>query len=130
LNIETIRYTDKLRVEYNVDESLIDYSIPIFLIFGLIENALKHGMQTSPMPLSVFVRIGKTDDRLCIEITNSGHWIEPQIKPDRNSTYSGLTNIQQRLQHFYPGKHTFEVVKGTDSVRIRITIWDEKMKHA
>ena len=44
-----------------------------------------------------------------------------KIKPVE-STGTGLVNIKQRLEHYYPGKHTFEINKEDDQISIIIKI--------
>ena len=43
LDIEKIRYKEKLIVEYNIDPKTKDFEIPVFLILPIVENAIKHG---------------------------------------------------------------------------------------
>jgi two-component system, LytTR family, sensor kinase len=116
LGIEKIRYQDNLIVEYNIDPQIENYPIPVFLIHPLIENAIKHGMATSPMPLRIVLNAILVEDNLKIEVFNSGRWIE-----DSNRGI-GLQNIQKRLEHSYPNNHSFEIIKNIDSVQIIIRI--------
>ena len=41
-------FEDKLRVDFDVDPAAQDVPVPGFLIHPLVENAIKHGMATSP----------------------------------------------------------------------------------
>lgn len=48
----------------------------MFLIHPLIENAVKHGMNTSPTPLEIAIKSKVTNRMLVLEIINTGEWIE------------------------------------------------------
>ena len=78
LEIERTRIGERLTVEYDVHPAALDGLVPTLILQPLVENAVKHGMKTSPMPLRVTVTADMADDgRVCIEVTNSGEWIEP-----------------------------------------------------
>ena len=57
LSIEKIRFNEDLIVEFDIAPETKELNIPIFLIHPLVENAIKHGMQTSPLPLRVWIKI-------------------------------------------------------------------------
>jgi two-component system, LytTR family, sensor kinase len=118
--IEKIRFGNNLLVEYKIDNLANNYPIPIFLIHPLIENAVKHGMQTSSKPLKINLTVAKTENGLLIEVSNSGIWIENN--ESKNSTGKGLANIKKRLEFYYPNNHQFIIIKNPDSVSIKIIL--------
>jgi LytS/YehU family sensor histidine kinase len=122
LEIESIRFKENLSVEFKIDPKSENYPIPVFLIHPLIENAIKYGMKTSPMPLNVFVTANMIDDQLQIEVKNTGNWIEGQAHPGRIQKGIGLDNVRKRIEHSYPNNHTLEIIKddGTVIVRMRL----------
>ena len=126
LNIEQVRYNEDLIVEFNISPETSDYMIPIFLIHPLVENAVKHGMQTSQLPLIISVNSVIMGQSLQIEVKNSGKWIEKEQKVGVNGIGIGLQNIQKRLEHIHPNKHTFEIVKEPEFVKVIIKINFEK----
>lgn len=119
LNIEQVRYNEDLAVEFDISPDAKDFMIPIFLIHPLVENAVKHGMQTSLLPLKIYVLTKVSNHTLQIEVKNTGKWLD---KGNTHSTGIGLQNIQRRLEHSYPGNHTFEIIKAPDFVKVVINI--------
>jgi len=119
-DIEKVRFGDQLIIEYNIDPLTEKYPIPVFLIHPLVENAVKHGMKTSPFPLRISIKTEILLSNLSIEIVNSGRWIE--LEAHDISTRTGLQNTKKRLELAYPNNHTFEIIKSDNSVFIRITI--------
>ncbi|MCK9211729.1 MAG: histidine kinase [Ignavibacteriaceae bacterium] len=119
LDIEKIRFEDELLVEFDVDPAAETCPIPIFLIHPLVENAIKHGMQTSPIPLKIIITAKMEEEILYVSVINTGSWIE---RREKNSTGKGLENIKKRLEIFSPAHHNFEVIKNADSVEVRLSL--------
>jgi len=119
-DIEKVRFGEQLKIEYNIDPATEKYYVPVFLIHSLIENAVKHGMKTSPSPLSISVKTEMINGKLRIEILNSGRWIEREARD--NETRTGMENTRKRLKLAYPNNHTFEIIKNKNSVHVRIII--------
>ena len=74
--IEKKRYEEKLDVKIEIEPLAEDYPVLSFLIHPLTENAVKYGMQTSKLPLTISIRAKVIENRLNIEVCNSGKWIE------------------------------------------------------
>ena len=45
LELEHIRFEDRLMVEYDIDEDTLDQEIPPMMLQTLVENAIKHGIR-------------------------------------------------------------------------------------
>lgn len=128
LDIEKVRFGNKLYVEFSIDDLAEDYPIPIFLIHPLIENAIKHGMRTSVMPLKINIIASVIENNLLIEVNNSGKWIEESSPIKGDGTGKGLENVRKRLEFSYPGNYQFEILKHSDSVQIKIALKKELVK--
>lgn len=122
LDIEKIRYGDNLVVRFDIDPLAEDYPIPIFLLHPLVENAVKHGMKTTQLPLRLTLSAQIEDSNLRIELVNTGKWLEREPSTSGLGTKTGLENVRKRLQHFYPRNHRFEIQQGEEAVHITITI--------
>lgn len=120
--IQKMRYENKLDVSFDMDSAAEDYPVPSFLLHPLAENALKHGMRTSPLPLKIQIGAHARQGFLQIEVVNSGRWVEPLDHKGDRIIGMGLDNVRQRLVEAYPGKHQLEILKKDDSVHVRLTI--------
>lgn len=119
LDIEKVRFEDELQVDFKIDPNTEDYPVPIFLIHPLVENAIKHGMQTSPIPLKIVISAKMIDNRLNVNVFNTGKWIE---RKEKDSTRRGLENIKRRLQIYSPNEHEFQVIKNDNSVQVNLSL--------
>jgi hypothetical protein len=97
VDIETIRFSDRLRVEWSVEESLRDVLVPPLLVQTLVENAVRHGISQSAT--AGRLRISAHEARGMIEIVvaddgpgpGNGHAL-------RESTGFGINAARQRLR--------------------------------
>jgi len=125
LDIEKVRFEDELVVAFDIDPVAETCTIPVFLIHPLVENAIKHGMQTSPIPLKITISAKMSDNILNVSVTSTGKWIE---RKEKNSTRKGLENIQKRLELFSPAYHDFHVINNEDSVQVKLSLKQREIR--
>ncbi|GAC17661.1 two-component system, LytT family, sensor kinase [Paraglaciecola arctica BSs20135] len=119
LAIEKIRFEEALEVELNIDDKAKQIMLPSFLLNPLVENAIKHGLQTSPEILKINISAVLESDRLVIEVKNSGR-LNAQ-KTDKKDKI-GLNNVQERLKKQLPNKSSFALYEENGCVVARIEI--------
>ncbi len=120
LAVEKIRFEDDLQVNVDVTPEAGRSRIPSFLVLPLVENAVKHGQRTSPMPLRIHVTASIERDTLALEVANTGRWRAEA--PDADGTNTGLDNVRTRLETQYPDHYRFEVAEENGWVRAQIEI--------
>jgi sensor histidine kinase YesM len=117
LEIEKIRFGEKLIIKYQINESMLDFVIPSALLQPLVENAIKYGYNTSTKRIYIIIEIKSTDTDLIINIYDSG---EP-FKEDVNTGF-GLQSVMRKLEIMYgdsqnlallnePEKHLSIIIK-------------------
>jgi hypothetical protein len=126
LSIQKRRYEDNLKVTLNVSRAAGSFPVPCFLIHPLVENAIKYGMQTSPMPLVITITAEVDDGGLKLAVTNTGEWMGPHtaggVREVPAGTGTGLDNVRQRLAAAFPGRHRLAVVAAGGEVTVRLEI--------
>ena len=132
LNIEKVRYRDSLQVSYTIDEAARRLVVPAFICQPLIENAIKYGMQTSPMPLRVNVAILYRDEVLSIDVSNSGRLKESHPEQSRTGDGHGasIVNIRQRLEIMFREEQSFSLYEEAGWVHARIRITAQGLNRA
>jgi two-component system LytT family sensor kinase len=126
LAIEKTRFEEKLDVTFSIEPNTENFKVPNFIIHPLIENAIKYGMMTSALPLSILINTKLNGTSLLIKIINSGQWLDSADK--MNGTGMGLSNIKKRLENAYPNKHEFKILKEKNSVCVQIVIFETNRK--
>jgi len=97
LEIEKIRFGEKLRIENRIPEEYKACLIPNMILQPLIENAIKHGVYESTETVTISLDAHAPDDFLNITITNN---FDPE-QPGRKGNGMGLKNVQNRLMLIY-----------------------------
>ena len=123
LGIEKARFGDKLHVEIDVGDDLLDYTVPAFAIQTLVENAVKHGLEKARAEGAVKVTAAYADGELSITVSDTGVGIpalfnteterldtEGDRPPDTNSFFGiGLRNVTARLEYLYGRMDLLEI---------------------
>ncbi len=120
LNLEHIRYEERLKYDFDIEEDALKQFVPPLIIQAQVENAIKHGISKLPKGGSVKVSVNIFEKDLYIEISNSG-----QLNNEKSETGFGLLNSKQRLDLLYGTKATIEIANTNNnevSVKIKIPI--------
>jgi two-component system, LytTR family, sensor kinase len=109
LEVERVRFGDKLGVTLDVDPETLACIVPSLLLQPLVENAIKHGIAQRLAPGQVAITAGRHGDRLLIEVKNDGPEETAPLAVGRPSGI-GLRNTRRRLEHVYGANHRFDVL--------------------
>ena len=132
LAIERKRYEEKLEVVFEVQPETEEYPMLSFLIHPLVENAVKYGMQTSPMPLRIWIKTRLHGGALRVSVRNTGRWLPLTPANEGLPAYaeSGLENVRARLEHAFPQKHALETFEHDGCVNVVLDIHgDQEMPY-
>ena len=117
LDIEVVRFGEKLRVVKEIAADTLDVVVPSMLLQPLIENSIKHGLEPRISGGTVTLRSRIEHDRLVIEIEDDGVGIEPGgavAAPVsglvREGSGIGMKNVRERMQVLYGGAAQVEMV--------------------
>jgi len=94
LDIERVRFPERLRYEINVSEEVENWKIPTLIVQPLIENAIKHGVARSSAAVRITVDANEANGRLELSVRNSGRI---SVIDSNRGTGTGLKNIEERL---------------------------------
>lgn len=109
IELERIRYGDRLDVSVNIFNPIEGFYISPLLLLPLIENSFKHGFTSSAVDKCwIRVDISRQKDWLTIKIENSAGAIE---KIQHNKNGIGLENVKRRLEIIYPESHEFRCLE-------------------
>ncbi len=96
LEIEQVRFGDRLRVELSRGDAQGNEPVPSLLLQPLLENAIRHGLAPVREGGSVSVRAHREGERLHLSVEDDGVGVRADSR-----TGIGLGNVQQRLQTLY-----------------------------
>ncbi len=108
LEIEKIRFQDRLTVQLEIEPLTLDALVPNLLLQPLVENAVRYGVAMQPGRGWVRIASKRVDDKLMIEIEDSGPGLDPKPKLHREGI--GHSNTRSRLSHMYNEAHKFDLI--------------------
>ena len=107
LEIESIRFGDRLEVEFVSAPDLHDALVPSFVLQPLVENAIKYAVAPSTRPVIVRVEATRDADDLVVMIEDDGDGAGEA----RAGIGVGLANVRRRLQVLFGERGTLEAVR-------------------
>jgi two-component system LytT family sensor kinase len=109
--IEEARFSDRLRPEFSIDESLLSAAVPSFALQHLVENAIRHGIARDPDAGRLIVAARRTDDLLEISVTDDGVGIDEMAVIPKGH---GIENTRERLRALYGESASLVIVRRTE----------------
>ena len=123
LDIQRIRFGERLRVDLDVEDAARSASVPNLLLQPLVENAIRHGLEKRAAPLAITIRARRATHGaglLELDVLDDGPGL-PEEAPRRNGV--GLANTRARLERLYGEAHRFEIGNRPEGgVRVHLEI--------
>ncbi len=115
LDIEKMRFEERLRPHFEIDPAVRDALLPSLLLQPLVENAIKYAVTPMESGADISVIAGLEGNRVRITVSDTGPGMNGPIDKSTKSTGVGLGNIQERLNQAYGEDHDFEIVSSAGS---------------
>ena len=109
LDIEKVRFEDRLALELDIPDEAANAQIPSLLLQPLVENAIKYGIARSEEGgrLRIAARVFAGD--LLLELSDDGPGVALVDGQIPDATGVGLRNTRERLAELYGGRHSFRL---------------------
>jgi signal transduction histidine kinase len=115
LDIEKIRFGDRLRIEKNISPETRAALVPTFILQPLVENAVRHGVEPQVSPGVVKIESRRDGEMLRVTISDTGVGLPELASAEVPLTGGiGLSNTRARLQSLYPARHRF-ILRNADA---------------
>ena len=118
LDIEKIRFGDRLKYDFKMDDGCNDHLVPGMLLQPLFENAIKHGVYESTEEVTVTFTCESIPAGLKLTISNN---FDPNALP-RKGNKMGIKNIINRLKLLYQSDNLLKILKSANFFVVEITI--------
>src|SRR5207253_4440117 len=110
LEIERIRFQDRLTTRVHVDANALDTHVPNLILQPIVENAIRHAIAPRSTPGEIEIHAKQEDGFLRIQVRDNG----PGLPKNRNADSLfkkglGLSNTLSRLDRLYGEQHRFDI---------------------
>jgi hypothetical protein len=125
LDIEQIRFRDRLVVSIDVEPGVLDARVPHLILQPLVENALRHGIAPRRSPGHLTLQAGRSGDRLDLLVSDDGPGIGTGMGVNGGETRPGigLANTRARLSRLYGADYALDVTNLPEGgVEARVTL--------
>ena len=130
LRIEEVRFADRLSVRVLIEPEARQALVPALILQPLVENAIRHGVATTPGPAEIVIRAMLDTTYRGIRVDRPGPmisiWIENPVPQDQPASQDGngigLRNVAERLAARYPGQPTSCTVHRVAPGRARVEL--------
>jgi signal transduction histidine kinase len=110
LEIQQVRFQDRLRVSIDVDPEALDAMVPNLVLQPLVENAIRHAVEPRAGGGRVEVSARRNGDTLCLTVRDDG----PGLRPGARTVPGvGISNTRARLEQLYGGRQMLEIANHT-----------------
>jgi sensor histidine kinase YesM len=120
MDIQKARFTDRLQLHMEMDESCLDLQIPALTLQPIIENAVIHAVEPKEDGGVIWFRVKNEVGQVTIEIEDDGmgmtkQMVEQILKEERvqvegHSTGIGFSNVVKRMRLFYGYEEVIDIV--------------------
>jgi two-component system LytT family sensor kinase len=104
LEIEKMRFEERLRVDLQVDPETLQARVPNLILQPLVENALRHGVARRARDGILRIRCSRVNGRLAMQVADNGPGASGEIGEG-----VGLSNTRERLERLFGDQHRFEL---------------------
>lgn len=118
INIQQFRYLNKFKVNFEIEDRILDCKIPRFLLQPVVENAIIHGIEPKKGPGIIEIKGFVYNDKLIFTITDDGVGLSRQTinevlkgaNPVKNY-YSGIgiKNVQERIRLYFGDEYGINI---------------------
>jgi len=124
LRIEQLRLGERLQVDWQLDEDLLDSAMPSLILQPLVENAVYHGIAQIPEGGRVCIRLSCAGNSIVVGVENP---VPASPAAVTNGHHMALDNIRQRLRALYDDEAALIVTPGADVHAVELRMPRERL---
>jgi two-component sensor histidine kinase len=110
LDIERVRFRDRLEVSIEIAPECLDAAVPSLILQPLVENAIHHGIASRPGASRVEIRAERAGASLLLRVSDDGRGLGAEAPAP--SAGIGLSNSRARLAQLYGQRQRLELQNG------------------
>ena len=109
LDIQRVRFADRLNVSIDIDPDVADARVPLLIVQPLVENAVRHGLTPQVEPGTLSIRASRENGATRIDVADTGIGLAPDWSLAQSNGGTGLRNLASRLAAEFGSAGSLEV---------------------
>ncbi len=109
LDIESVRFGPKLRIEKDIDPATLDLVVPSMLLQPLVENSIKHGLSHKLGDGRITIRSARQNGHTVIDVIDNGIGVPDGDAARAKGNGIGLRNVNERLRVIYGANYQLQL---------------------
>lgn len=117
MNLQQMRFGDKINFELDIDKNLLEYYVPRFCIQSIVENSVIHGLEKKRGKGLIKVKAVSSNDSIYITVTDDGVGFDtsmlnlelPRTEVESKRPHTGLYNTHKRIRLLYGNNYGLSV---------------------
>ena len=126
IELEQLRYSDRLDISFNINGDLNNKQIAPLLLLPFLENAFKHGISHQLDQCWISFDLRSSGSFLYFKLINSKDKDETSAFTEASGI--GLQNVKRRLELLYPGKYKLETLEQEEIFIVNLELQIEEIK--
>jgi glucose-6-phosphate-specific signal transduction histidine kinase len=110
LEIERIRFQDRLSVDIQIEPDALDARLPNLILQPIVENAIKHGIAPRTTAGRIEISARRLDGMLLVNVSDNGNGLPSNGNGSHFKEGVGLANTQTRLHQLYGSQYRLDLV--------------------
>src|SRR5262249_34520654 len=126
LDIQKIRFAERLQLSVDVPNDLLSVQVPCLLLQPMVENAIKHGISRRSQGGAIRISASSDEEMITLRVYTDG----PAFRPEAGSgTGVGIANVRTRLHSLYGDAFRLSVHnQEPDGVEVAVSVPHMKSK--
>ncbi|MFB0920847.1 MAG: ATP-binding protein, partial [Oscillospiraceae bacterium] len=134
LQIQSLRFSDRIKSEINIDEEIMDMLVPVMTLQPLVENAYLHGLSNVISDGKITVEGHYIGGKMVLAVIDNGSGMEQErideimeeIKSNVNIDKMngiGISNVYKQMDFYFGSAFRFEIISHVnDGTKIVLTV--------
>ena len=122
IDLEKMRYGDRLHLQFNVTGPVEEMKIAPMLLFTFIENCFKHGSRNDAQTPYININLNASGKEMVFTAENSKPVHAKENDPNLSSGGIGLTNVKKRLEIIYGDNYHLNITDEERTFKVQLEI--------
>jgi two-component system LytT family sensor kinase len=123
IDLQKVRFDDKLEVSFAVNGDIAGKKIQPFLIQPFVENSFKYSMNDEVNNGWITISLSAGEEWLTVKVENSKPVeITQKANTIKNNSMAGLSNLKKRLKLLYPNENVLKIIDNDDSFFVSLKL--------